>query len=248
MPRARGLSVEVLEPRAGPVDKACGEGLMPGGLAALPTSASTRTATPSTGSATCRASGSAVGGLRRRAPVAGSGAPSCTPPARRGDGRAGRGRCSPVRDRRSARTTTGSIVTTRLRGAPSGRRFGRDHVLAADGLHSWTRRHLGLDRPSGGPRPVRAAPALRRRAVVRPRRGALGPRTPRPTSPRSPPTSSGVAVLSRAAPAVRRAARAVPRPAGERLAGAEPGCAGAGRRSAAAAQPPPGGRPGAARR
>jgi flavin-dependent dehydrogenase len=33
--RARGLSVIVVEPREGPVDKACGEGLMPGGLAEL---------------------------------------------------------------------------------------------------------------------------------------------------------------------------------------------------------------------
>ncbi|HEY0883230.1 MAG TPA: FAD-dependent oxidoreductase, partial [Archangium sp.] len=32
---SRGLSVEVFERRPGPVDKACGEGLMPAGLAAL---------------------------------------------------------------------------------------------------------------------------------------------------------------------------------------------------------------------
>ncbi|WP_099023582.1 NAD(P)/FAD-dependent oxidoreductase [Mycolicibacterium palauense] len=33
--RARGLSVVVIEPRDSPIDKACGEGLMPGGLRAL---------------------------------------------------------------------------------------------------------------------------------------------------------------------------------------------------------------------
>lgn len=33
--RRRGLSVVVVEPRDGPVDKACGEGLMPGGLSEL---------------------------------------------------------------------------------------------------------------------------------------------------------------------------------------------------------------------
>jgi flavin-dependent dehydrogenase len=33
--RAQGLSVIVAEPRDGPIDKACGEGLMPGGLAEL---------------------------------------------------------------------------------------------------------------------------------------------------------------------------------------------------------------------
>ena len=33
--RAKGLSVIVAEPREGPIDKACGEGLMPGGLAEL---------------------------------------------------------------------------------------------------------------------------------------------------------------------------------------------------------------------
>ncbi|EUA73169.1 FAD binding domain protein [Mycobacterium xenopi 4042] len=33
--RAQGLSVIVAEPRESPIDKACGEGLMPGGLAAL---------------------------------------------------------------------------------------------------------------------------------------------------------------------------------------------------------------------
>ena len=33
--RASGLDVLVVEPREGPIDKACGEGLMPGALAAL---------------------------------------------------------------------------------------------------------------------------------------------------------------------------------------------------------------------
>ncbi|MFZ5871987.1 MAG: NAD(P)/FAD-dependent oxidoreductase, partial [Actinomycetota bacterium] len=33
--RRRGLSVTVVEPRAAPVDKACGEGLMPGTVRAL---------------------------------------------------------------------------------------------------------------------------------------------------------------------------------------------------------------------
>ncbi len=33
--RSQGLSVVVAEPRSAPIDKACGEGLMPGGLAAL---------------------------------------------------------------------------------------------------------------------------------------------------------------------------------------------------------------------
>ena len=33
--RQQGLSVIVAEPRDNPIDKACGEGLMPGGLAAL---------------------------------------------------------------------------------------------------------------------------------------------------------------------------------------------------------------------
>jgi flavin-dependent dehydrogenase len=33
--RRQGLSVIIAEPREGPIDKACGEGLMPGGLAAL---------------------------------------------------------------------------------------------------------------------------------------------------------------------------------------------------------------------
>ncbi len=33
--RRQGLSVIVAEPRETPIDKACGEGLMPGGLAAL---------------------------------------------------------------------------------------------------------------------------------------------------------------------------------------------------------------------
>jgi len=33
--RRQGLSVIVAEPRSSPIDKACGEGLMPGGLAEL---------------------------------------------------------------------------------------------------------------------------------------------------------------------------------------------------------------------
>lgn len=142
----RGLSVAVLEPRPGPVDKACGEGLMPGGLAALADLGVHPNGHPFTGIRYLAPNGSAVADFTQ------------------GPGRGVRR--TELHDRLTAATTSAGVtvhafaatglrqddsgvdVTTRPAGRETGPTFRAGHVVAADGLHSWTRRHLSLDRPS----------------------------------------------------------------------------------------------------
>ena len=74
-----GLEAVVVEPRTRPVDKACGEGLMPGGVAALPA-----LGVDLAGAATCAASATSTGAAAPRppsatAPGSGCAAPPCTP-------------------------------------------------------------------------------------------------------------------------------------------------------------------------
>lgn len=142
----RGLSVEVLEPRPGPVDKACGEGLMPGGLAALADLGVHPDGHPFTGIRYLSRHGSAVAdftqgpglGVRRTelhtrlAAATGAAGISVHPLSAVGLGQ----------------DATGVEVATRVPGGADGPTLRAGHVVAADGLHSWTRRHLGLDRPS----------------------------------------------------------------------------------------------------
>lgn len=138
-----GLDVAVLEPRTGPIDKACGEGLMPGGLAAL---------------ADLGIDPATVPGM----PLTGISylAPGRRAVARFSDG-AGRGVRRTVlhaalRERAEA---LGVPVVHRevhrlsleedralVDGEPA------RYVVAADGLHSPARRRLGLDTPPRGPR------------------------------------------------------------------------------------------------
>jgi flavin-dependent dehydrogenase len=146
----RGLSVEVLEPRPGPVDKACGEGLMPGGLAALADLGVDPAGHSFRGIRYLSANGSAVADFTQ------------------GPGRGVRR--TELHERLTAATTSTGVtihplaatdlrqdadgveVSTRLSGGGEGPTHRARHVIAADGLHSWTRRHLGLDRPSDQPR------------------------------------------------------------------------------------------------
>lgn len=145
----RGLTVEVLEPRPGPVDKACGEGLMPGGLAALADLGVQPKGHPFNGIRYLARNGSAVADFTQ-GPGLGV-------------------RRTELHARLSAAVTDAGVtvrqlsasglsqdadgvhVTTRHPGGEGGPTIRAGHVVAADGLHSWTRRHLGLDRPASQP-------------------------------------------------------------------------------------------------
>ena len=157
----------------GVIDKACGEGLMPGGgrrpadLGVRPGRARRSTASAtSTGGTTAEARVPARPGPRR--------APHrrCT---RRCCERGRRRPASPVEQRPCAR----SQRPRRPRRWSTASR--RGYLVAADGLHSPVRRLLGLDAPAGAAAAVRAALPRRDRAVDVVRRGALVARSARPT-------------------------------------------------------------------
>lgn len=145
----RGLTVEVLEPRPGPVDKACGEGLMPGGLAALAALDVDPKGHAFDGIRYLSRSGTAVAdfsagpgrGVRRTELHAGLAAATTAAGVTVHQ-------LTATGLRQDAERVT---VDTRLQGGESGPTLRAGHVVAADGLHSWTRRHLGLDRPAGRP-------------------------------------------------------------------------------------------------
>jgi flavin-dependent dehydrogenase len=142
----RGLAPVVLEPRTGVIDKACGEGLMPGGLQALvalgvdPPGHDLRGIRYLAGGRSVEAD-FAVGlgrGVRRttlhaalRDIVAAAGVPVLALAA-----------AALTQD------DTGVTVGTEAGGRP-GPTLRAAWVVAADGLHSPTRRYLGLDRGSG---------------------------------------------------------------------------------------------------
>lgn len=139
--RRLGLDVVVREPRPGPIDKACGEGLMPGAVTEL-------------ADLGVEPAGRDLTGIHYLdAATAGRGA---TAPFRSGAGRGVR------------RTTLHTALSDRLAGADvpvehrpvTDVRQADDHVLvdgeparfllAADGLHSPVRRLVGLDAPTTG--------------------------------------------------------------------------------------------------
>lgn len=138
--RRAGLSVIVVEPRPSPVDKACGEGLMPGGLAALNELGVDPQGVPLRGIAY-------VDGERRAEAV-----------FRAGPGRGVR------------RTELHHALVARAKEAGTQWVYGRVRevgqdaqgvhangirarwMVAADGLHSPVRRRLGIDAQPGSPR------------------------------------------------------------------------------------------------
>ena len=131
-----GLDVVVYESRPGPVDKACGEGLMPGAVARLHALGVALDGRPFTGIAY-------VDG------------------ANRAEGRFRNGPGLGVRRTTLHRALTAAVVDAGVpivneragpptldgRGVVLGARRAR-YLVAADGLHSPIRRRLGLDRPS----------------------------------------------------------------------------------------------------
>ncbi|WP_326685411.1 FAD-dependent monooxygenase [Streptomyces microflavus] len=134
-----GLEAVVVEPRPAPVDKACGEGIMPGGLAALHRLGVRPAGHPLRGilytdgrrSAEAAFRGAYGLGVRRTELHAALHARAEALGVRIVEGK--------VREVRQGRdTVTGAGLTARW-------------LIAADGLHSPLRRALGLDRPVPGP-------------------------------------------------------------------------------------------------
>ncbi len=141
-----GLDVAVLEPRDGTLDKACGEGLMPGAVAALTDLGVPLVGHPITGIRYVDGSRPGHPGSVAQAPF------------RHGPGRGVR------------RTTLHAALAAAVAaaGVPVEHRAVRDledrgdhllvdgtptrYLVGADGLHSRVRRVVGLDAPSGGPR------------------------------------------------------------------------------------------------
>ena len=138
--RAHGLSVIIVEPRKGPVDKACGEGLMPGGLAELTSLGVDPTGMPIHGIAYVSEHHRAQARFRN------------------GPGRGVR------------RTTLHAALTTRAkeqdtewvrakvtdvrqdaRGVAAAGLYAR-YLVAADGLHSTVRNAVGIAATAGTPR------------------------------------------------------------------------------------------------
>jgi flavin-dependent dehydrogenase len=147
-----GLDVVVLEPRPAPIDKACGEGLMPGAVGDLD------------------ALGIELPGI----PLAGiryvDGARSVDAPFRTGPGRGVRrtalhgalteavSQAGVAIERRTVRAITQGDDAVRVDGEPA------RYVLAADGLHSSVRRMVGLE----GTRRGRRRFGLRRHVATAP--------------------------------------------------------------------------------
>lgn len=134
-----GLEAVVVEPRPAPVDKACGEGIMPGGLAALHRLGVRPAGHPLRGilytdgrrSAEAAFRGAYGLGVRRTELHAALHARAEALGVRIVEGK--------VREVRQDRdTVTAAGLTARW-------------LIAADGLHSPLRRALGLDRPVPGP-------------------------------------------------------------------------------------------------
>jgi flavin-dependent dehydrogenase len=157
--RLTGMSAVVVEPRTGPIDKACGEGLMPGAVAALDRL------------------GVRPGGHPIRGIAYVDGARRAEHRFRRGGGLGVRRTVLHEALARRAAELGVDVVRDRVRGldqdgagvTAAGVRA--RWLLACDGLHSGIRRHLGLDRPEPrdpGPRRERRRFGLRRHLRLAP--------------------------------------------------------------------------------
>jgi flavin-dependent dehydrogenase len=143
--RRAGMSVIVAEPRPSPVDKACGEGLMPGGLAALAALGVDPQGVPLRGIA--YVDGSSVDGSRR-----------VEAEFRSGPGRGVRRTVlhSALTARARQAGTQWTVARVREvsqdRGGVSAAGLRARWMVAADGLHSGVRRYLGVRSVAGSPR------------------------------------------------------------------------------------------------
>ncbi|MCK0112553.1 FAD-dependent monooxygenase [Ornithinimicrobium sp. F0845] len=151
-----GLVPVLLEPRAAPIDKACGEGLMPGAVAALGRLGAPVTGRPFLGiryvdgarSVEARFRGGPGLGVRRTELHAALAAAA----ERAGVEVVPRAMSALTQDPTGVRVDLdGAGPSSGVRSGPSASVRGR-FVVAADGLHSPTRRLLGLDVPPRGVR------------------------------------------------------------------------------------------------
>jgi flavin-dependent dehydrogenase len=153
-----GLDVQVVEPRAGPIDKACGEGLMPGAATVLQELVGPLPGVRLRGiryqdgaGRVARAPFRGAPGLGVRRTALHSALGSA---ARRAGVTVVPGRVTEVRQRDGHVQAFG----------PDGGALRARYLVAADGLHSPLRRGLGLDRPPRGP----SRWGLRRHVVAAP--------------------------------------------------------------------------------
>jgi flavin-dependent dehydrogenase len=147
-----GLDVVVVEPRPAPIDKACGEGLMPGAVRALDDLVGPLDGTPLLGIRYLDATRSATAMFRSGS---GMGVRRTTLHAALHEAVLAAG-VPVVQDR------VGEVVQDDRSVQAAGRRA--RFLIAADGLRSPVRRALGLDRPVPGP----GRYGLRRHFAVRP--------------------------------------------------------------------------------
>jgi flavin-dependent dehydrogenase len=138
--RQQGLSVIVAEPRDSPIDKACGEGLMPGGLAELATLGVDPAGMPLRGIAYLNE--------RRRAEA----------PFRSGPGRGVRRTTLHAALASRAKQQDTEWISTRITGVDQDAHgvtaagIRAKWLIAADGLHSAVRRAVGINAVPGRPR------------------------------------------------------------------------------------------------
>lgn len=142
-----GLSTALLEPRPTPVDKACGEGLMPGAVRALGRLGVSVDGRPFHGIRYLDAAGGRTAEARFRSGP-GLGVRRTVLHA------ALAARAEQVGVRRVAAKAGPPVLLDGGRGVSVGELTSR-HVVAADGLHSPVRRALGLHRPPSGRHPAR---------------------------------------------------------------------------------------------
>lgn len=143
--RRAGLAVVVVEPRPAPIDKACGEGLMPGTARALRELCADHGVAlpgmPFTGITYLDGAGRVAGAAFRDG--AGLGVRRVVLHAALGEAAARAG--VEVVPGRVVRVDQGADGVRAALG--DGSRLGATHLVAADGLHSAIRRGLGLERP-----------------------------------------------------------------------------------------------------
>jgi flavin-dependent dehydrogenase len=167
----RGLDVTVLEPRLGPhpatavIDKACGEGIMPGGLRALATVNVDPVGLSLKGIRYVGAAGRSVETAFRDGPGRGVRRTALHRSLVEAVDRAGV-EVAPVSADLISQDGRGVTVATRRQRGGRGTTLRARYVVAADGLHSPARRALGLEAPA---RPRSSARhGLRRHSAISP--------------------------------------------------------------------------------